>query len=213
MMKLYHDREESMKNKKNAFTLVELLAVITILGLVLIIAIPKVMETVNNSKKRTLELTAKSIAKSAEEKYIENETFDIEEEITCESVSNISNKDYESCNISFDDKGNATVTINGKGRYEDLSCQGNKDGVTCQKGAIKQTLNCTFDGELVQGAEFTHNQYTYRYKQEYLVDPSTMSISWTNISQDGWHVRLTDLTLTDPVNTPICSYINGKPIV
>ena len=61
-----------MKKNKKGFTLVELLAVITILGLVLIIAIPKVMETVNNSKKRTLELTAQSIIKAAEEKYLEN---------------------------------------------------------------------------------------------------------------------------------------------
>ena len=52
-----------MKNKKNGFTLVELLAVIAVLGLVLIIAVPKITNTMENSKKKTLMLTAKSIAR------------------------------------------------------------------------------------------------------------------------------------------------------
>ena len=52
-----------MKNKKNGFTLVELLAVIAVLGLILIIAVPKITGTLENSKKKTLELTAKSIAR------------------------------------------------------------------------------------------------------------------------------------------------------
>ena len=41
-----------VKNKKNAFTLVELLAVIAVLGLVLIIAVPKITSTIENSKKK-----------------------------------------------------------------------------------------------------------------------------------------------------------------
>ena len=56
-----------MGKKKNeeCFTLVELLAVIAVLGLILIIAVPKVMDVLNSQKKRTLELTTKSIIKSA----------------------------------------------------------------------------------------------------------------------------------------------------
>ena len=110
-----------MKSKKNGFTLVELLAVIAVLGLILIIAIPKVMDTLNTQKKRTLELTTKSIIKAAEEKYLENNAYGIEEEITCESVTNITSSDFKSCNITFDEEGNASVTIVGKGRYEGLN--------------------------------------------------------------------------------------------
>jgi type IV pilus assembly protein PilA len=80
--------------KKNAFTLVELLAVIAVLGLILIIAVPKITNTMENSKKKTLVLTAKSIARSAEEQYIENEMYGINEEITCNSVSDYSSDDF-----------------------------------------------------------------------------------------------------------------------
>ena len=120
-----------MKNNKKAFTLVELLAVIVVLGLVLVITVPKVTQTINNSKKRTLELTARTIAKSAEEKYIENDTFGLEEEITCESISGISNNDYSSCVITFDEEGNASVSIKGNGRYKGLYvCSGSKNNST-----------------------------------------------------------------------------------
>ena len=38
-------------SKKNAFTLVELLAVIIILAIILVIAVPQLMETIENQEK------------------------------------------------------------------------------------------------------------------------------------------------------------------
>jgi prepilin-type N-terminal cleavage/methylation domain-containing protein len=55
-----------IENKKNAFTLVELLAVIVILAIILVIAVPKVMNVIEDAKKATLESTAKMIASQAE---------------------------------------------------------------------------------------------------------------------------------------------------
>lgn len=66
---------------------------------------------------------------------------------------------------------------------------------------------CTFDGELVQGAEYINGQYTYRYMQEGTWD------SWQNIESDGWGVVLTDKESTEDVTSKLCSSINGKPIV
>ena len=74
-------------------------------------------------------------------------------------------------------------------------------------GAVKPVNNCTFDGELVQGAEYVNGQYTYRYMQE----PN--GPFWRSITLDGWSVMLTDKTSTDPVTTKLCTSINGKPIV
>ena len=50
----------SMK-KKNGFTLIELLAVIIILGILMIIAIPSVTSYINNSRKSAYVDTAKEI--------------------------------------------------------------------------------------------------------------------------------------------------------
>ena len=77
---------------------------------------------------------------------------------------------------------------------------------------------CTFDGELVQGAEYTNGQYTYRYMQEYnysYYDSSTHSsvYEWKDITNDGWGVRLSDLTSTDSVTSRLCTSINDKPII
>ena len=58
--------------KKKAFTLVELLAVIVILGIILTIAIPSVSKTIKNSKKESIETTAKMLAKTAEDYYSYN---------------------------------------------------------------------------------------------------------------------------------------------
>ena len=106
--------------KKKGFTLVELLAVIVILAVILIIAMPKISDVIKNSKESSLETTAKLIASQAEKKYTENQVLDGSSAIKCSDVAKISSNDYESCNISFDSKGNAKVTIVGKGKFEGL---------------------------------------------------------------------------------------------
>ena len=77
------------------------------------------------------------------------------------------------------------------------------------KVLIKQSkLNpCTFDGDMVQGTKYINGQFTYSYKQE------GAGTSWRNIEDDGWGVLLTDKKSTDPVNTELCTSINGKPII
>ena len=51
-----------MKLNRKGFTLIELLAVITILGILMIVGIPAVQRTINNSKKDTFVDTAKEYA-------------------------------------------------------------------------------------------------------------------------------------------------------
>ena len=114
--------------KKKGFTLVELLAVIVILAVILIIAMPKISDVIKNSKEASLETTAKLIASQAEKKYTENQVLDGSSTIKCSDVAKISDADYESCNITFDSKGNAKVTIVGKGKFEGLAIyDGTKD--------------------------------------------------------------------------------------
>ena len=62
-------KKTNTKKKKNkkpvAFTLIELLAVIIILGLIMLIAIPSVTRHINDTKKKTYVDTAKQVVKSA----------------------------------------------------------------------------------------------------------------------------------------------------
>ena len=117
--------------KKKGFTLVELLAVIVILAVILIIAMPKISDVIKNSKESSLETTAKLIASQAEKKYTENQVLDNSSTIKCSDVAKISDADYESCNITFDSKGNAKVTIVGKGKFEGMAvCNANKNNAS-----------------------------------------------------------------------------------
>ncbi|NLC48244.1 MAG: prepilin-type N-terminal cleavage/methylation domain-containing protein [Tenericutes bacterium] len=56
--------------KKNAFTLVELLAVIAILAILIIIALPNILKMFNNAKKNSFVSESRSVYKTAEQKYI-----------------------------------------------------------------------------------------------------------------------------------------------
>ena len=139
--------------KKKGFTLVELLAVIVILAVILIIAMPKISDVIKNSKEASLETTAKLIASQAEKKYTENQVLDGSSTIKCSDVAKISNADYESCNITFDDKGNAKVSIVGKGKFEGLQVvDGTKDSAKASvKKEIVETAAKYFSYEEVEG--------------------------------------------------------------
>lgn len=58
--------------KEKAFTLVELLAVIVVLGILLIIAVPRISDAVNVSKKKSFEISVKSLEKELKSLYIKD---------------------------------------------------------------------------------------------------------------------------------------------
>ncbi len=107
-------------NKKNGFTLVELLAVIVILAIILVIAIPKITDTIKNSKIASFESSAKTIAAQAEKKKMEKEILEDTNPINCNNLVKLSNNDYISCSIYFDNNNNALVTLYGSGKFEGL---------------------------------------------------------------------------------------------
>jgi len=161
-----------MDNKRKGFTLVELLAVIFVLGLILIIAVPKVQDTMYNSKKKTLELTVKSIARSAEEAYLEYDSFGMIDEITCESVADISSNDYESCEIDFDEEGKASVTYVGKGSYEGLKvCDGTKtNAITTEERCAAKPVNFENDDWYSIVAAVKSGNYPYKVGDAKIID-------------------------------------------
>ena len=61
--------------KRNGFTLVELLAVIVILAIILVIAVPSIMNTIDDAKKGSFESSAKLIAANAETYWLTQQTL------------------------------------------------------------------------------------------------------------------------------------------
>ena len=80
---------------KKAFTLVELLGVITVLGIIGLITIPVVNNTIKSSKQRAYDAQVKEILKAAED-YLADHLDELEDgSILCEKSS------YTNINITY----------------------------------------------------------------------------------------------------------------
>ena len=157
------------KNNKKGFTLVELLAVIVILAIILVIAVPKVMSVIEDSKKATLESTAKMIASAAEKSKVQNTVLGKVETITCDSVAKINDLDYETCEVDFEDN-TAKVTIKGSGKFAGLYvCNGDKTNATAiNESCTPVVVATTFEDDdwativaAVKQAETNGTEYPY----------------------------------------------------
>lgn len=129
--------------KIKGFTLVELLAVIVILAVILIIAMPRISDVISNSKKASLEATAKTVASQAEKKLMEKEILEDTSSISCSDIVKLNDSDYGTCTITFDGI-KAKVSITGKGKFDGLKVvNATKDSALAVENIIEYTdPNC-----------------------------------------------------------------------
>ena len=216
-----------MKNKKG-FTLVELLAVIAILAILVIIALPNVINMYTKAQKEAFLTETKKLYSEAEKKYISSSISG--------NTNTIINSDDDSKLDMTGEKLKYCILLYNNGKVKDLKVsngkwianldnsktieeltiddleEGNLDDYDCKGNQVLSPapVYCTFDGEMVQGAEYVNGQYTYRYMQE--GDYAWRGLTWTNIGEDGWGVQLSDKESIDPVTSKLCTYINNKPV-
>ena len=127
-----------MEKKKKGFTLVELLAVIVILAVILVIAIPQIVNTIDTARLKSIESSAKLVATNAEKDYLSNQTLNPNynvESMDCDDVVKLDSNEYDSCSITFDNNGKATITLTGKdnSKFSGYICNGTKDSMHCEK--------------------------------------------------------------------------------
>ena len=122
-----------MKKNKNAFTLIELLAVIVILAVILVISIPRILDVIDESKLDLIKSSARMIINSAEKKNMIDKVNGSTEEVTCDNSVKLSKEDYESCKITIDEEGKATIDLVGKGKFDGYKCIGTNDNLNCTK--------------------------------------------------------------------------------
>ena len=80
---------------------------------------------------------------------------------------------------------------------------------------VDNSVYCTFDGTLTQGAEYVNGQYTYRYLKEYTRNPRPTGLDDLRVDhniENGWSVVLANVTSTEPVTSKVCTYINNMPV-
>ena len=251
--------------KEKGFTLIELLAVILILAIIMLIAIPSASTYINESRKNTYVDTAKALVKGTSTLVNGGELEILDEDTTyylpssCIRTENGKSSPYgkfdpayvivtyenDEYNYYFMSRDESNMGVDVPTKSEDLDTKSIKSGIDsidtgigigsrtkiklynedCSSyeekpatgrvseytNTVLPSKNCEFTDSLVVGAEYSDGTYTYRYRQEMLVDPDYQG--WIEVAEDGWGVILTDPDSTEPINGKMCTTIAGKPIV
>lgn len=173
--------------RKNAFTLIELLAVIVILAVILTISMPRITDLIENARKNSIRISALTLLDAAERQYTSNQIMEISSNsFECNKISNINNEDYQSCNIVFENNV-PSISLLGSGKFKEYKCTGTKDNLYCRK-IILVKVSIDLDGGTLDG------NYNYAEDKEYL----TLGIpEKENYDFDGWEVISGNSTVAD----------------
>ena len=116
----------------------------------------------------------------------------------------ITNSSTASQNIALTMKGGyITNTV------EDITTPSTYSEITLADTSTN-TYFCKTNSTLTQGLNYNNGQYTYAYKQQGA--SASSGLGWSNITNNGWGVQLTDKASTDAVTSKLCTYINDKPV-
>ena len=117
--------------KIKSFTLIELLATITILALVLLIAVPKIMDAIGTSKAEAFKSDAISILKTIDLEIAKNENFNPEiiNEENIEDLLELDNSNYESIEVVEVENGYA-INVVGKNAWSGYVASGTEANMT-----------------------------------------------------------------------------------
>lgn len=110
---------------KKGFTLVELLAVIAILGIILTLTVPKIVDVVNESKMNTFKADVKLVLQKLNSEKMKDETFDFTD-VTLDVLSQnlgIRTNNYKSIKIK-DVVGKPFIILEGKDKWDGYTAYG-----------------------------------------------------------------------------------------
>ncbi len=122
---------------KKGFTLVELIAVVVILGIILVLAVPRITNIINNIQKNAFETDTKMVLNAVRILMSVNEDFDVSI-LNTDNINNIlgiDNSNYK--NLKFDEKdGELYIKVQGKNRWDNLVIAGTGSEILAQEGLV-----------------------------------------------------------------------------
>ena len=150
-------------------------------------------------------------------KYYES-TKDTNEVVTTYNKPNdsvtSSNSNTIKLQITNSSTASQNIALTMKGGYitntvEDITTPSTYSEITLADTSTN-TYFCKTNSTLTQGLNYNNGQYTYAYKQQGA--SASSGLGWSNITNNGWGVQLTDKASTDAVTSKLCTYINDKPV-
>ncbi|ADG92599.1 conserved hypothetical protein [Arcobacter nitrofigilis DSM 7299] len=118
-----------MVNTK-AFSLLELIFAIVIIGIISTVAVPKLLDTKDNAQAAIVQKDISTIISSVRAYYMVNDKLDnFDEALTL----NPSTWNIENTTATYEDDNNSCVTVNIKNKKLDLIINDENDGDVCKK--------------------------------------------------------------------------------
>ena len=163
---------------KKGFTLIELLAVIIILAILMVVAVPNILSSLNDAKLTTFTTQAQSIWKSAEQQYLKDSLAGTQQ--TCYSTGQLdlsSISDNVSYFVTLDNEGQAT-SIQVLDSVQKFKAEGTTiEGIT--SGTTNETQAYTCDNPVVKIREFAQKLYLWGNEKS-KTETSWVCYGWWN---------------------------------
>jgi prepilin-type N-terminal cleavage/methylation domain-containing protein len=131
--------------RKNGFTLVELLAVIVVFGIILVIAIPSIINIISDATMDALESDAKMVLKQLEYEQLKDSNFNATT-INTNTITNLSlsNSNYDYLKVGMNGE-SPYIFIRGKNKWNGLVACGTADSILVYKVGSINYCESNFD--------------------------------------------------------------------
>lgn len=180
-------------NNKKGFTLVEVLAVIVVLGLISVIIVPKVINTVNDSEKKSYEASVNNLVKALNG-------------ISADKRANLIS--FEGCSIDFDNDVNTCTDLDFSGELPTsgsiiVDSNGNVNGSVGYEDSIFNIIN----------NKVLFNDYIIGYQElDYIMSDGNQYINLGYAAKKNTEIRL-DMELIENENTMLSSMTGNVNII
>ena len=130
-----------MKNNKKAFSLIELIFIIVVLGIIASVALPKLMDTRSDAKVSTIKQDVSTVVNSVQTYYLTNGTIS---KVSDAVNLNSSVWDITDTEIKFLEDGNTCVSIKINGSKLDVTVDSTA-GTICEKLSDSGVVTTSYD--------------------------------------------------------------------
>lgn len=207
-----------MKKKKNAFTLIELLAIIVILAIIAVITVPIILNIIENSRKGAATNSAYGYKDTIQQYYISKLVGGTNDAVlTTETIKTVSELETDGLTVSGDKPSDGWVQLN-KGQVVDYSLKfgdyavsfdtTTNEAVSIKNGELKEQPVLVPTIASCPGCKFIYTKSTYVIGTD--TEPEGATNDYTTLSSHPYFLGFTANSTTGIIERGfVCGIHNG----